>query len=139
VYICLKTNGTYTIANIISSKNGNTNLDIQDGGDRHFECVHYAFSTSSMCSDRSPNVSTNFVTIGEIVKKWQKFFEIQDDGGRHLELWLLRLFDVTYVFEIKAVIFLLNLAMIGQIVKKRQQFFEIQDGGSHHLEKYNSG
>jgi len=35
------------------------------------------------------------VTIGQIVKKWQQFFAIQDDGGRygrHLELWLLRFF-----------------------------------------------
>jgi len=26
------------------------------------------------------------VKIGQIVKKWQKLFEIQDGGGRHLEL-----------------------------------------------------
>jgi len=38
------------------------------------------------------------VTIGQIVKKWQQFFEIQDGGGHHLELWLLRFVDVTDVF-----------------------------------------
>jgi len=32
------------------------------------------------------------VTIGQIVKKWQQFFEIQDGGDRHLELWLRRYF-----------------------------------------------
>jgi len=25
------------------------------------------------------------VTIGQILKKWQQFFEIQDGGSRHLE------------------------------------------------------
>jgi len=38
------------------------------------------------------------VMIGLIVKKWQQFFEIQDGGGRHLELWLSRFFDATDVF-----------------------------------------
>jgi len=38
------------------------------------------------------------VTIGRIVEKWQQFFEIQDVGGRNLELWLRRFFDVTGVF-----------------------------------------
>jgi len=33
-----------------------------------------------------------------IVKKWQQFFGIQDGGGRHLELCLIRYFDVTVVF-----------------------------------------
>jgi len=47
-----------------------------------------------------------------------QFFEIQNGDGRHLELWLLRCFDVTSVFQIKVAIFILNLAMIGQIVKK---------------------
>jgi len=32
------------------------------------------------------------VKIGQIVKKWQQLFEIQDYGGRHLELWLRRFF-----------------------------------------------
>jgi len=38
------------------------------------------------------------VTIGQIVKQWLLFFEIQDGGGRHLELWLRRFFDVTKIF-----------------------------------------
>jgi len=29
------------------------------------------------------------VTIDQIVKKWQQFFEIQDGGDRHLEFWKL--------------------------------------------------
>jgi len=33
-----------------------------------------------------PMFPTNLVTIGHKVKKWQQFFEIQDGGGRHLEL-----------------------------------------------------
>jgi len=37
------------------------------------------------------------VKIGLIVKKWQQFFEIQDGGGRHLELWSRRFFGVTNV------------------------------------------
>jgi len=40
----------------------------------------------------------SLVKIGQIVKKYQQLFEIQDGGGRHLELWLRRLFfDVTDV------------------------------------------
>jgi len=35
--------------------------------------------------------------ISQIVKKWQTFSEIEDSGGRHLELWLRRFFDVTDV------------------------------------------
>jgi len=35
----------------------------------------------------SRNIATLIlVTIGQIVKKWQQFFEIQVGGGRHLEL-----------------------------------------------------
>jgi len=44
--------------------------------------------------------------IGKIVKKWQPFFEIEDGGGHHLELWLLRFFDVSDVFLIKVPIFI---------------------------------
>jgi len=64
----------------------------------------------------------SLVKIGQIVKKWQPCFEIQDGSGRHLDLWLLRFFDVTDVFLIE-VIFLLNLMMIDQYIMKWQQFF----------------
>jgi len=37
-----------------------------------------------------PMFSQILVTIGQIVKKWQQFFENQDGGGRHLELWLFK-------------------------------------------------
>jgi len=38
------------------------------------------------------------LTIGQILKKWQQLFEIQDGGGRHLELWLLIFFSIIDVF-----------------------------------------
>jgi len=34
------------------------------------------------------------VTIGQIVKKWQQFFEIQDGGHRHLVFLKLCVSDV---------------------------------------------
>jgi len=76
----------------------------------------------------------NLVKIGQIVKKWQQFIKIQEGGGRHLELWVLSLFDVVRVFYIKVAILLLKLSMIGKIVDKWQSFFEIQDGDDRHLE-----
>jgi len=45
------------------------------------------------------------VTIGQIIKTWQQFSEIQDGNGRHLELWchlklwLRSFFDVTSVLS----------------------------------------
>jgi len=38
------------------------------------------------------------VTFGQIVEKWQQFFEIQDGGRRQLELQLIRFVDVAGVF-----------------------------------------
>jgi len=32
-----------------------------------------------------PMFSLILVTIGQILNKWQQFFEIQDGGSRHLE------------------------------------------------------
>jgi len=32
-----------------------------------------------------PMFSQILVTIGQILKKWQQYFEIQDGGSRHLE------------------------------------------------------
>jgi len=61
----------------------------------------------------------SLVNIGQIVKKWQLCFEIQD-GGRHLELRIFRFFVNTDVFLLKVATFLLNLAMIGQIVNIRE-------------------
>jgi len=85
--------------------------------------------------NRSPNyVSLRLAKIDQIVKKWQPCFEIQNGGGRHVELRLLRFFNVTDLFQIKVAIFLLNLAMTGHIVNKWQLFLEIQDGGDRHLE-----
>jgi len=78
--------------------------------------------------------SQMLVKIDQIVNKWQQFFEIHDGGGRHLELWLRRFFDVTDVFWIKVAISPVNLAMIGQIVTEWQPFFKIQDGGDRDRE-----
>jgi len=44
-----------------------------------------------------PMFALILVTIGQLVKNWQQFLAIQDGGGRHLELWLLRFVDVTDV------------------------------------------
>jgi len=49
----------------------------------------------------SPNVSTNFGDDRSNNKEWKPFFEIQNGGGRHLEIWLPRFFDVTDVVKIK--------------------------------------
>jgi len=40
----------------------------------------------------------SLVKIGQIVKKWQTWFKIQDGGGRHREFWVLSLFDIIDVF-----------------------------------------
>jgi len=40
----------------------------------------------------------SLVRIGQVVKKWQHFFKIQEGGRRHLELWVLSVFDVIDVF-----------------------------------------
>jgi len=71
--------------------------------------------------------------IGQIVKKWQPFFEIPDGGNRHLEFLKLCISDVITTFQIEILIFSQILVTIGQIVKKWQQFLEIQDGGDRHL------
>jgi len=78
-------------------------------------------------------------TIGQLVKKWQPFFEIQDGGDRYLEFFQIRISDDIDMFQMEVAMFPLILVMIGQILKKWQQFFEIQDGGCRHLEKYTSG
>jgi len=40
-----------------------------------------------------PMFPLSLVKIGQIVKKWQPCFEIQDGDGRHLQLRILRFFD----------------------------------------------
>jgi len=77
--------------------------------------------------------------IGQIVKKWQPFFEIQDGGNRHLEFLLLCISNVIDMFQIEGPVFPLILVTNGQIVMIWSQFFEIRDGGSRHLENYTSG
>jgi len=37
-----------------------------------------------------PMFSQILVTIGQIIKKWQKFFKSQDGGSRHLEKYTSR-------------------------------------------------
>jgi len=77
--------------------------------------------------------------IGQIVKKWQLFFESQDCGDRHLEFFQICISDVIDMFQIKVPMFSLILVTMGQILKKWQQFFKIQDEGSCHLEKNTFG
>jgi len=60
--------------------------------------------------------------IGQIVEKWQSFFEIQDEDNRHLEFVQLWIFDVIDMFQIEVPMFPLISVTIGQIVKKWQQF-----------------
>jgi len=72
---------------------------MQDGGDCHLEFFQICISdVIDMFQIEVPMFSQILVKIGQIVKKWQQCFEIQDGGGRHLELCLLRFFDVTDVF-----------------------------------------
>jgi len=42
-----------------------------------------------------PMIPLSLVKIGQIVRKWQQLFEIQDESGHLLDLWLRRFFDVT--------------------------------------------
>jgi len=81
----------------------------------HFQCNRCVLN-------RSPNVSTKFGEDRPNSKKWRPCFKIQDGGGRHLELWLLRFFAVADVFLIKVAIFLLTLVMIDQIVRNGKRF-----------------
>jgi len=59
---------------------------IVDGGVRHFEfwqlCI---FNVIDVFLIEVPMLPLSLVKIGQIVKKWQPCFEIQDGGGRHLE------------------------------------------------------
>jgi len=81
----------------------------------------------------------NLVMIGQIVNKWQPFFEIQDGSDRYLEFFQICISDDIEMFKIEVPMFLLILVTMGQIVKKWHQFLEIQNCSSHHLEKYTSG
>jgi len=75
-----------------------TIFEIQDGGDRHVKFSKLCSSNvSGMFHVEVPMFSHILVTIGQIIEKWQKFFEIQNGVRRHLELWLRRFFDVTHV------------------------------------------
>jgi len=71
--------------------------------------------------------------------KWQPFFQIQDDGNRHLEFLQICISDAIDMFQIEVPMFLQVLVTMGQILKKWQQIFEIQVGDSLHLEKNTSG
>jgi len=74
------------------------------------------------------------VMIGQMVKKWQPFFDIQDGGDRHLEFLQICISDDIDIFQIEGPMFSQILVTISQIIEKWQQFFEIQDGGRRHLE-----
>jgi len=51
---------------------------------------------------------------GQIVKKWQPFFEIQDGGDRHLEFLQLYITEVIDKLQINVALFALNLILIDQ-------------------------
>jgi len=68
--------------------------------------------------------------IGQIVKKWQPFFEFQNSGDRHHEFFQICITDVSDMFQIEVPMCPLTLVTMGQILKKCQQFFKIQDCGS---------
>jgi len=55
--------------------------------------------------------------IGQIVKQWQPFFEIQDGNNRHLAFLQLCIFDVIDMFQIEVPMFQVILVTIGQIIK----------------------
>jgi len=60
-----------------------------DGGVRHFEFLYQCiFNVIDTFLIEVPMFPLSLVKIGQIVYKWQQLFEIQDGGGRHLELWL---------------------------------------------------
>ena len=77
--------------------------------------------------------------IGSIVEKWQQHFELQDGGGRHLEVSEICIFDLTVAFYVRFSTFPPNLVRTRPIVNEWLQIFEIQDSGGSHLEKYTSG
>jgi len=50
---------------------------LQDGGDRHLELLQICISdVINMFQIEVPMFSLILVTIGQILKKWQQFFEI---------------------------------------------------------------
>jgi len=50
--------------------------------------------------------------IGQIVKKWQQFFEIEDGDNRHLEFSQICISDVICMFQIEVPMFPLILVTI---------------------------
>jgi len=54
----------------------------------------------------------NLAMIGQIVKKWQPFFEIENGGDRHLDFcnWISNVIDK---LKINGAIIALNLMMTG--------------------------
>jgi len=75
--------------------------------------------------------------IGQIVKKWQQFFAIQDDGGRygrHLELWLLRFFRRYRCVLNQSSNIPTKFGDDWSNCKEKANVFRNQDGGGRHLE-----
>jgi len=68
------------------------------------------------------NNNNNNNNIGQILKKLQQCFKIQNCGSRHLNFCII---NITDVFLLVVVTFPLNLVIIGRIVKKLQTFFAI--------------
>jgi len=68
---------------------------MQDDGDRHLAFFQICISDFiDMFQIEVSMFPLILVTIGQIVKKWQQFFEIQDGGDRHLQFLKLCVYDV---------------------------------------------
>ena len=76
------------------------------------------------------------VRIGQIGKKLQKSFAIQDGGSRHLDIWWNSVYWLFSAFHFRCSTFPPSLVHIGRIEKKWQQLFGLQDGGRRHIELY---
>jgi len=80
------------------------------------------------------------VKIGQIVKKWQPCFEIQDGGDRHLNFFQICISDVIDMFQIEfPMLFSTNCGDDMSKTKEMAAVFRNPDGGSRHLKKYTSG
>ena len=81
------------------------------------------------------NSQSWLVRIGQRIKEWWQFLDIQDDGNCHLDFWLLcYFFDITDAFYVEFAIFPPNLVSIDQKLITWQQFVEIQDSGNRYFE-----
>jgi len=70
------------------------------------------FAVSDVFQIKGSNIPITLVMIGQIIKKWQPFSEIQDGGDCNLAFLQLCLSDVIDKLQINVATFVLNLTMI---------------------------